>query len=142
MPLQQRRAKLCGGFCFSIPGNFSIGRKDAAVTLSLLYLYLHQLYDSCTPHTSDIVSLYLSHQTQPRLPASVLADCDTQVPYRPRLYRHVTSRRVTGLKSICPLSSCSLLFYAMAGKSTEFNRIHILRDAHIFSSEEAHWVDY
>jgi len=30
----------------------------------------------------------------------------------------------------------------MAGKSTEFSRTHILRDAPRFSGEQAHWVDY
>ena len=46
------------------------------------------------------------------------------------------------LKSICLLSSCSLLFPKMAGKSTEFSRTHILRDAPRFTGEQAHWVDY
>ena len=30
----------------------------------------------------------------------------------------------------------------MAGKSTDFSRTHILRDAPKFSGEQAHWVDY
>ena len=30
----------------------------------------------------------------------------------------------------------------MAGKSTEFGRTHILRDAPRFTGEQAHWVDY
>ena len=35
------------------------------------YLYLQQLYDSGTAHTPDSVSLCSSHQTRPRMPASV-----------------------------------------------------------------------
>ena len=46
------------------------------------------------------------------------------------------------LKSICPLSSCSLLFPKIAGKSTEFSRTRILRYAPRFTGEQAHWVDY
>ena len=46
------------------------------------------------------------------------------------------------LQSICPITSCSLLFPKMAGKSTEFGRTHILRDAPRFTGEQAHWVDY
>ena len=45
------------------------------------------------------------------------------------------------LESICPLSSWSLLFPKMAGKSMEFSRTHILRDAPRFTGEQAHWVD-
>ena len=45
------------------------------------------------------------------------------------------------LKSTCPFSSCSSLFPKMTGKSTEFSRTHILRDALRFSVEQAHWVN-
>ena len=44
--------------------------RDAATALSL-YWYLQQLYDSGTDHTPDTVSLCSSHQTRPRMPASV-----------------------------------------------------------------------
>ena len=74
---------------------------------------------------------------------SVLAGCYTQVPHRTPLYRQVTSTRVTRRPQVYfTLSSCSLLFPKMAGKSTEFSRTRILRDAPRFSGEQAHWVDY
>ena len=46
------------------------------------------------------------------------------------------------LKSICPFSSCSLLFPRMATTSTDFSRTHIVRDALRFRGEHAHWVDH
>ena len=52
---------LCGGICFP-------KRKGAASTLNL-FLYHQQLYDSGT--NPDTVSLCSSHQTRPRMPASV-----------------------------------------------------------------------
>ena len=71
---------------------------------------------------------------------SVLAGCYTQVPHYINRLRALVLRE--DLKSICPLSSCSLLFPKMAGKSTEFSRTHILRDAPRFTGEQAHMVDY
>ena len=53
---------------------------------------------------------------------SVLAGGYTQVPHRSTLYQKIMSLvSREDLKSICPLSSCSLLFPKMAGKSTEFS---------------------
>ena len=46
------------------------------------------------------------------------------------------------LKSIGLLSSCSLLFSQIPGKSTEFSRTYILRDALRLTGEQAHWVYY
>ena len=74
---------------------------------------------------------------------SVLAGGCTQVPHKTLLFRQVMSLVLReDFKSICPLSSCSLLFPKMAGKLTEFSRTHILRDAPRFSGEQAQWVDY
>ena len=61
-------------------------------------------------------------------------------PHYTNRLRALVSRE--DLKSIRPLSSCSLLFKKMAEKSTEFSRTHILRHAPRFSGEQAHWVDY
>ena len=54
----------------------------------------------------------------------------TEPHYTDRL-RALVLREI--LKSICPPFSCYLLFPKMAGKSTEFSRTHILRDAPRFS---------
>lgn len=42
---------------------------------------------------------------------------------------------------MCPLAFCYLLFYKMAGNSTELSRTHIVRDAPTISGEHAHCVD-
>ena len=54
----------------------------------------------------------------------------------------VTRGRQVYLYNVCLFSSCSLLFPKMTGKSADFSRTHILRDAPRFSGEHAHWVDY
>ena len=65
---------------------------------------------------------------------SVLAGCCAQVP------RALVLRE--DLKSIFLLSSCFSLFQNMAGKSTEFGRTHILRDAPRSRGGQLHWVDH
>ena len=63
--LQQRRM-LCSGIFFPT------GRGAAALSLYIYtYIYIRQLNDSGTPHTPDTVSLCSSHQTPPKMPASV-----------------------------------------------------------------------
>ena len=56
---------------WNIVGGISFPKGRDSAASSSLYLYLQRLYDSVTAHTLDTVSLCSSHQTRPRMAASV-----------------------------------------------------------------------
>ena len=108
----------------------------------------------CRKRKSDILSCLKEHEvllcwtaiTQTPVLLKQLYQSLPDATHRFHTYPHYTNglRALVlreDLKSICPLSFC-FLFPKMAGKSTEFSRTHILRDAPRLTGEQAHWPDY